>query len=246
MKKKFLLLSAIASATVTLAGAATVTQTFATSIVQTSSFSSVPNTFIENDFALFDTVGGALTLTSVLIEVQFTKTGGQLSIDNDSATGATVNLTHRVAANLSEDNVLDFTKSGGSLLGLSGASNLLRATSSVSGVFVAANDGDSAAGYNDGGLDNYTFSPGDTTVSDSGEMSNISQFIGTGSYDLDFEATQTVSSSVNSGMWLAFGPSTMNGFVRVTYEFTGAVVPEPSVVTLMGACGAFALLRRRR
>ena len=260
-KKNFFTGSAYAAAMVATSlglssentSAATVTEVIGNTIVQTSSFSFVPSGTVDLDFSRFDTQGGASGLTSVFIEISLTKSGGEVAIDNDSGSSSTVDLTHRVAATLNDEVfTLDLTKTNGRLLGWSGnplnpANNLLRATSTVTGVFLEANDGDSIAEYNSGGADNYIFNPADATVADSGEMDDSSQFIGASSYTLVLDAGQTAISSVNSGMFLSQGPSTVTGFVKVTYTFTGAApVPEPSSFALLGSLGTLALLRRRR
>lgn len=252
-KKNIFIGSMFAAATLATSSAATITEVIGNTIVQTSNFSFVPSGMVDLDFSRFDTQGGASSLTSVFIEISLTKSGGEVAIDNDSGSSSTVDLTHRVAATLNDEVfTLDLTKTNGKLLGWNGspgnpANNLLRASSSVTGVFLGANDGDSISEYNSGGTDNFIFNPADATVADSGEMDDSSQFIGPASYTLVLDATQTATSSVNSGMFLSQGPSTVTGFVKVTYNFTGAApVPEPSSVALLGSLGILALLRRRR
>jgi MYXO-CTERM domain-containing protein len=234
MKLKGILLGA-ALASASAASAAT--------IVQTSEFSFVPNDSTIETFAQFDTQGGTRVLTSVFIEIEYTKTGGSYEVDNESASTATVTLNHRINAQLSS--ALDLTRSGNSE-NLEDFPTSLRATSTLSGVSLGADDGDSPSNMDPSGADYFRYEPADLTKSTSGFLANTAQFEGAGSYDIAFDAEQTVGMTGVSGASQAFSPSTVNGFIRVTYTYTETTpVPEPSAA-LLGGLGTLVLLRRRR
>ena len=230
------------AASIIASNAATTTVTNETSIVQTSSFSFVPTGEFTQTFSKFDTLAGTRLLSSVSVKVSYTKTGGQFSIDNESEAAANVNLTHRITTTVSSD-ILDLTKNTGSAFGFNGGTNLLRASSVLTNIAIAPDDGDSSSVFDATGADYYRFEPGDLTVSDTGLIANTVQFGGAGSYTFTFDTAQTVLISGDTGMAQAFFPSTMNGYTEVTYNFTN--VPEPSAA-LLGGLGLLALARRRR
>lgn len=231
------------AASITAASAATTTVNNATSIVQTSTFSFVPNGSVTPSFAQFDTLGGLRTLESVFINVFYTKSGGQYSVDNESASTATVSLTHKVSAFVMQSGLSDLNKAGGGILGAFG-NTTLAAVNTLSGVSIGADDGDSPSLFDASGSDYYRYEPGNKTASESGFMSNTGQFVGVDSYSLTLFATQEQIIDGLSGTSQSFSPSTMTGYTEVTYNFSA--IPEPSVFGLIGGLGFVTLLRRRR
>lgn len=212
---------------------------YGATLVQTETFSFVPNDGSTLTFSQFDTQGGTRVLSSVFIEVEFTKSGGSYSVDNESASGATVTLTHQVTGSL--DSALNLQTTTG-FLGAPASS--LRASSVLTGVTLGADDGDSASNMDPSGDDYFRFEPADLTKATSGFMSNTIQFEGTGTFDITFDAEQTVSITGLGGASQAFSPSAVNGFIRVSYTYLEPV-PEPSAA-MLGSFGVLALLRRRR
>lgn len=214
-------------------------------LVETETFSFLPNDVVTLTFNRFDTLGGTRVLESVLIEIEYTKSGGFYAVDNESPSMATVSLTHRVDATV-DGGSLDLSLVSSGYLGLP-ATNL-RATSTVSGVQLAANDGDPSQSVDEAGLDYYRYNPDPMTRSTSGYIADVSQFElseGDSTFDLAFEATQTVSISGLSGASQSFAPSSVDGYIRVTYQYSN-VVPEPHLFGQIGLAGMLALLIRRR
>jgi len=197
----------------------------ASTIVQTGNFSFVPNDSSAQTFNQFDTMGGTRVLNSVYVTVSFTKSGGSYSVDNESHSSATVTLTHTVTGSLDAGD-LDLSTSSG-YFGI--PTSVLKATSTVSGVVLGADDGDSPTNMDNSGPDYYRFDPGDVTKSTSGYITDIAQFEGNSDYVMTFSADQTVNISGVSGASQAFSPSQVNGYISVTYDYTSlSPVPEPS------------------
>ena len=223
-----------AALALSLAGAAS-----AATIVQTRDFAFVPNGSQVLTFNEFDTLGGERTLLSVTVIVEFTKSGGSYSIDNDSNVGGTINLTHQVVGSLSSTKPL-FNDAFLPIFG----TGTLEATSTLNNVTIGATTGDPTDQFNaTGGADNVVFAPADVTDSHSGAVASIAQssYIGTGTYTMTFGANQLVSATGLGGLQQAIVVSEVSGTVTVIYEY----VPEPSSA-LLGATGLLFLLRRRR
>jgi len=139
----------------------------AASIVQTGSYAFVPNGSQTLTFNKFDTTLG--TLTSVTVSVTLTKTGGTYEVDNDSATGGTIDLTHSVIGQLSSPDVsLRKTGAGVVFVGQTGS---ITAVNSLTNQSVSATTGDSTTSFNATGLGDYVFfAPADSSSSDSGTI----------------------------------------------------------------------------
>lgn len=175
------------------------------------------------------------------------KTKGRFEVDNDSAVGGTLSLTHTVTGSLSSS--VSLVKSGGgSSVGQSGT---ITAVSTLSPVTIGATTGDPDDAFNaqPGKLDYVLFSPSDSSVSDSGNIDSafISQysFAGVQTFGMSLSALQTVQATGLSGLQQSFTVSDVLGDVKVIYNYTPAAVPEPASALLSGI-GCLALLRRRR
>ncbi|MFT3991964.1 MAG: choice-of-anchor E domain-containing protein [Luteolibacter sp.] len=214
----------------------------AESLVQTQGFSFTPNGNVNLTFAQFDDQGGTLVLTGVEITVTYTKTGGSLSVDNDSSESGSIDLSHTIVGNLT-------VKSGGvSLIDNSyqAIGSSLNASSTAT-TTIGATTGDSTTSYDNTGLsDNWVFSATDVTATDSGTILSALQsaYVGTGNFVLNFAATQTSDIDGLGGVNYALVNSAISGAVTVTYTYE--VIPEPSSVLLgLGSVGLFFLRRRR-
>jgi hypothetical protein len=217
----------------------------AATIVQTKTYEFVPNGSDSLTFDKFDTTLG--TLDSVTVNVTYTKSGGNFQVDNDSATSGTVNLTHTVVGSLSSSDV-SLRKTGGGVVSV-GQSGSITAVSSLLNQSVAATTGDSNTTFNATGLGDYVnFDPTNVIASDSGSIRAVDlgdyQTTGFATYNIVFNALQTVEATGLSGLQQAFTVSNVSGNVTVTYNYT-EVIPEPGSV-LLGGLGLLALLRRRR
>lgn len=218
-----------------------ITGASATTIVQTKSYSFVPNGNQTLTFDKFDTTYG--TLTSVTVSVSMLKSGGSLAVDNDSATGGTINLTHEVVGQLSSNDVsLRKTGAGNVFVGQSGS---VTATSTFS-TTIGATTGDSTTSFDNTGSGDYvSYSPDDASASDSGTIRSADigdyESVGAATFDVNFAGLQTTNVTGLGGLQQAFTVSGLSGDVTVTFNY----VPEPSAA-LLGGLGMLALLRRRR
>ncbi len=212
--------------------------TCAATLAQTQTFSFNPDDSAVLTFSEFNTSLG--TLTSVQVEVSFTKSGGSFGADNESASPATVTLTQSVQGSL-DFGTLDNSMVNSGYFGL--PTSALKATSSTT-VSLAASVGDPTNEFNSTGADAYYYYPGNVTVTSSGYIADLSQFQGTGTYDLTFDATQSQKLTGVGGASLAYTPSTVSGYARVTYTYT-ASVPEPHIPLQLGLFGTCLLFRRR-
>lgn len=215
----------------------------AATITQTQSYFFVPTGSVPLAFNKFDTTLG--TLTGVTVSANLLKSRGQLEVDNDSASSGTISLTHQVIGNLTSSVSLVKT-GGGSSVGQSGSLTALNTFSANVGV----SSGDNVLTFNATLLADYVnFQPGSSTVSDSGniDLAFINQygFAGFQTFNITMGATQAVSATGLSALQQAFTNSIIEGDVRVVYNYTPAVVPEPASA-LLGGMGCLALLRRRR
>lgn len=225
---------------------------FASAQIVTLPVQTIPFGFVPNGvsaplvFDKFDDMGGTRQLLSVAITVAFEKTGGNTAIDNDSAVGGSIDLTHTVTGQLS------VVSGGVALLNAAfqpiGGSSMLTATSTFN-TNVSATSGDSVTEFNVTNASDYAnFSPAPLSISDSGTVapSLTSLYVGVGAnekFSLEFAALQSVSATGLSGLQQVFTVSSVSGSVGVQYTYQ--VVPEASVSILAGL-SVLGLMRRRR
>ncbi len=214
----------------------------AATIVQTQNFAFVPNGSQVLTFNKFDTIGGTRTLLSVTITVTLNKTGGSFEVDNDSASGGTISLTHTVqgalTSSLGSSSLLDTSFAG------IGSSGTLNAVSSLNNQAVSATTGDATNTFNSTGLgDNIVFNPADQTASSSGTVNSLftSMYAGSGTFTNTLAADQLVSATGLGGLQQSFTVSNVSGDVTITYNY----VPEPAS-TMLGGLGVIVLLTRHR
>lgn len=230
---KTLLTLALTTAFAGLGNAAVITQTLPYAFVPTGN---VPLTFNK-----FDTTLGSLF--SVTVSVDMTKQRGQLEVDNDSATGGAIVMTHQVTGTLSS--TVSLVKTGGaSSVGQSGS---ITVTDTL-GATVGVSSGDSTTTFNATLLADYAiFQPGASTVSDTGNIDtafiNQYAFAGFQTFLITMGGAQSVNATGLSALQQAFTNSDIKGEVTVTYNYEA--VPEPASA-LLGGLGCLALLRRRR
>jgi hypothetical protein len=217
----------------------------ASTIIQTKEFSFLPYAMRTLAFDKFDNNGGNANLTAVHVTIQYTRSGGYAAYDNESETTATITLTNRLTLLIDTLEVLDLTEFG-STSRLGGASGL-RATSSVSATF-GTDDDPMDSNFNSSGTDYFRYDLPDLTVSDSAYMNNISQFLGTDSFELELEGSQADQSTLMSGMKSSTSPPAVSGFMTITYEYTGTLDPIPEIDPAAMVCMAavWLLFVRRR
>lgn len=222
----------------TLALAATLTGVAsAATVVQTKNYSFVPTGNAPLTFNKFDTSLG--TLTAVTITTNVTKSGGSLSVDNESATPASGTISQTVSITLSGSGVVLLDGSFAAI------GNNLSAVSSYAAT-VGADDGD-GPGIHTTGSD-YATSGTFATTPTTTETKNVNSiffagYSGSGTYGITANGSQGLDTSAIGGAAGSFDPATVFGDVVVTYTYTA--IPEPSSI-LLGGVGMLALLRRRR
>jgi len=213
----------------------------AMTITQTQNFAFVPNGSQAMTFNKFDTLGGTRTLVSVTITVTLNKTGGSFEVDNDSATGGTITLTHTVSGALSSSlGAGSLTDTGFSPIGGAGTLEAVNSTNQ----FVAATTGDATNTFNSTGLaDNVVYNPGNSSVSSTGVVNSgtTALYAGTGTFTQTMTANQLVSATGLGGLQQSFTVSNVSGDVTITYNY----VPEPAS-TMLGGLGVIVLLTRHR
>lgn len=213
----------------------------AASIVQTKTFSFVPSDTRTLTFHEFNTVGGTLILDSVTVLITYTKTGGSLTVDNDSGSTGTIGMTHTILAAL-DVGVFDMSKVGGGSLATSGTA--LKAISSISGVNIGVTSGDPTDQFNATlSTDYYAYNASEVTKTVTGSLSDKAQFEGGSTFDWIFSADQTSTITGLSGVNYALVNSSVAGNVTITYNYSS--IPETSAAAL-GGLGILTLLRRRR
>jgi hypothetical protein len=204
----------------------------ANQIIQTENYGNIPNFAVPLTFNYFDGTLG--TLNSVTIEVSMSTSGGFGIVDNDAVDPATVTIETIIKADATSGDV--FMPSASAMTSVNAAFSLASESSGPDG---AAIDGSAP----DGGTLNVpvgTFSSG--IVGTSAAQRNT--FIGVGTYDIDLDASQSTIITVGGGVATGNNPATVDGFVRVIYDYTP--IPEPTSVALLGLGSLVGLARRRR
>ena len=203
----------------------------AVQIVQTKNYADIPNFDVPLTFDYFNNALG--TLDSVTIEVSMSTSGGFGIVDNDGVDQATVTIETLVQAAASSVDVF-----------MPGAV----ASTSINANFSLAGEGagpDGAAidgSAPDGATLNVpvgTFSSG--VLGTTAVQRNT--FIGVGTYDIILDAMQETDILVGGGVATGNNPASVDGFVRVIYDYTP--IPEPASLALIGL-GGLTLIRRRR
>lgn len=176
----------------------------------------------------------AVDVTSIVVSVSMTTSGGSLSGDNDSASesgvfeaeyGVTADLSHSGGA------AALFTTGFASEVGAN-----LSATDSTSGT-LAVDDGDTVesggdgetAGFDVGGADYFNFAIASVSDSDSGNIDagQYSHYLGTGTYTITVSAAQFQGITGVGGVAALSIPADLTGSVTVT------VVPESGTYALL-------------
>ena len=215
----------------------------AATITQTKTFTGTPTYSSSLTFDQFDNVGGWRILNSVELVASTQTQGGALRLDNDSPTPASGTVTFGSQTLLSSNNVV-MRNSGGDIF----QTNSLHATGSSS-LNLGADDGDIEVGgtpnYSQVGVDYDFYNGGTTNSSASGFVSSsyFADYIGTGTFAVNVDATQLADYSSFSGVQAQIDPLTSNGELTIIYTFTA--IPEPAAFAILGF-SAIPLLRRRR
>ncbi|MEN6521887.1 MAG: choice-of-anchor E domain-containing protein [Armatimonadota bacterium] len=217
------------------------TSSLAGTIVQTKTFSGTPSLNRVFAFDKFNDQVGSGTLTSIQVILTLNVNSGALVLDNDGELVATGTFGLGGKCGISSSQVSLLTDSNQPLFGMAEAVH----TGSFS---LAANEGDTRTDLNSSGPDAFIYEGGLNSDTKSGYIGNShwTNFIGTGTYDINLEATQWSEVSTLNGVAYLMFPVETSGNVTVIYET--ANVPEPSSITglLTALAGmGFVGLRRR-
>lgn len=216
-------------------------------ISQTQSFNFTPN---GSQSLTFNKINGNVSdfndILDITISIVFTKTGGSLSVDNDSAESGEVTFTHTLAGALNQG-------SGPALID-SGFSTGWAAVNAISSTtqFLEATTGDPTDEFNNTGLgDFYRFDPDPVTVASSSSIASAvwGQYFeatGPGTFSWNFSANQLTDATGLGGLQQALTVSQAQGTVTVEYS----LIPEPGTIVLatimFGSLGGLHLLKRRK
>jgi hypothetical protein len=193
---------------------------------------------------VFDKYNGLLSAVSnIYIEINYSKVGGSLFIDNDSNSIGSGNISQTVTLTLSSS---DVALINGTFQPI--GSNI--SASSIYAASVGIDDGDTDMilfnndGYQSGGVDHdgAIFST-PVSTSGSGNVNSLvwSQYVGAGNFTINVGGSQSLDTSAISGVAGTFTPASAEGTVTVIYA-----VPEPSSALLVGMASIGLMFRRRR
>ena len=208
----------------------------AATITQTETYSGTPNLSRTFTFDEFDDLGGTLTLLSIQVLVELNIDGGQLVLDNDGDDPASGTYEFGAKSDISST---DVSLLDGALQPVTAELSALTS----GGFSLAAQTGDGANDFDSSPPDGTLINGGPLTDNDDGFISAtlFAQYIGTGTYEIDLDATQWSDFGGVSGIEWAVTPVTADGEVTVIYNY----IPEPASMGLL-SLGGLALLRRRR
>ena len=208
----------------------------AATITQTHTYNGTPNFTRAFTFDEFDDQGGALTLVSIRVLVSMDIVGGVMILDNDGVDPAWGNYEFGAKGDISS---VDVPLLDAALQPVTGELSALT-TGSFS---LAGNVGDGPNDFDPTAPDGMQVNGGSHSDSDSGYITStvFSQYIGTGTYNIDLQVGQWQDFGGIGGIEYAVTPVTADGEVTVVYNY----VPEP-VSTGLLALGGLGLLRRRR
>ncbi len=228
MTKRFLFTFAVALlVTAGLASAATIPQTLY--------FSGIPNM---NGFLTFNKFNPALgSLQSIQVGLSLQTSGGEIILDNDSASVASGNFEFGAKGNITSSDVSLIDAGFLPIPGQAGAYHSAAFSLTV-------NAGDGTGDYDPTPTDGMKYTGGIETDSKTGFVNSLvfGGYTGTGTYDIDYSVTQWLDYGSVSGIEVAFSPVSANGCVTVVYTYDP--IPEPATIALL-TIGALGLLKRK-
>lgn len=208
-------------------------------LVQTQSFG-LQSGDLSLAFNGFNTSLG--TLTSVYIELDYTRSGGYLAADNEGASAGTVNLSHTTNFTVDADlEILDWSRLGGGTRLL--AQSLNRTTTTTSHA-IGADDDPGTSDFSSSGLDYYRYDLATLSKSSTGYFANVNQFNDAATFNVPVTVSQSNSITSSGALNQAYSPAGLAGTVKLTYVYDA--VPEVSSSALVALAAGGLLIRRRR
>jgi hypothetical protein len=212
---------------------------FAAVYSQVQTFAGIPN--INNTFTFnqFDSSLG--TLTGIEITLTVNSNGGQIVIDNDSASAASGTFEFGAMGSISSSDVVLLNSMFAAIPGNTGAYH-------SQAFALAADNGDGIGNLDATGPDGMTYTGHSETNTKSGMVSNMlwslgaKGFIGTGTYDLLCNVLQWSNLNTSGGVEYSVTPVTASGSVQVKYVYDA--IPEPATLVIL-ALGALVPMKKR-
>ncbi len=195
---------------------------FSQTITQTQTFTGVPNYLQNYTFNQFNPALG--TLTNVEITLEIGTSGGSAIIDNDGVSAASGNADFGSTGSISSTTLTGAALLNGSLNPVVGNVEAL----TTQAFNLTADDGDAEAGgtanFSSVGTDAVTISGSSVTTSNSGNVnsSGLSQYEGTGTYNLRVTVNTTLDYVVGGGAQTQTSPPTAQNTLTVVYTYTPA------------------------
>jgi len=195
-----------------------------TNIVQSKDFSGIPNLTETLNFKQFDDLGGTLTLQSIQVLLELEVSGGSMILDNDGVDPAAGTFEFGAKGSISSSDVSLLDIALDPVTGVVEAMHI--------GTFnLAGNQGDGQTDFDPTNPDGMQYYGSIEFDSDSGFITPIvfSDYIGTGTFDIEFGVTQWQDFGGISGIEWAIAPVSAVGKVEVIYNY----VPEPATMAFL-------------
>jgi hypothetical protein len=207
----------------------------ADTLVYSDSFSGTPNYTDVLSFQLFDSTLG--TLESITWELTFAIDGGQLSVDNESATEtATVTVDLGATATIQSDRDLGLYDFGVTLENTE--TFVLAVDDNDDGTTVQTTGGDYATMYGS------SLTGSESDYIDADDFDLWQSVGGTGANDVTVNIASILDFGGNGGVSGSFSPLTSSGELTLTYNYVA--IPEPATIGMMALVAGGALIIRRR
>jgi hypothetical protein len=209
----------------------TALQAWADIYPQTRNFTGTPNISGSLTFNQFNNHSGTWILQSIDVSLTLQASGGYLIIDNDNTSPVSGTFEFGANAAIGTTDVI--------LKDSSSQAIPAQAAAYHSEAFnLAANVGDGAGDYDPTGPDGTFYNGGIENKTTSGSIGNAfwssgnKGFMGTGTYNINFSATQRAYCSGSGIEYQSSPPPSTFGSVTVIYTYD--TVPEPATITLFG------------
>lgn len=193
---------------------------------QVKGFNGIPNITGALNFNKFNNHGGTWILQSIQVTLTLNTNNGEYTLDNDATGPASGTFQFGAKGNISSTDVVLLNSSFANVTGEVSASH--------SGSFsLAANVGDTIGNIDSTGPDGMKYVGGPENDSKTGLINSmfVVGFIGSGTYNINYDVTQWSSYGSVSGIEAGISPVTSSGSVQVDYIYN--VVPEPATMILL-------------